>query len=95
MDAATLMALSGLITGVLGIVIAGLTQHSAASKAELESLRSTIETLQEENERLTERLDKYVRENGALREWAEALVCQVEELGGKPARFKIEDTRPR
>ena len=94
MDAAQITAIGAFVTGILGMIIAGATWRSSASKEELNSLRSTIDQLTRENERLRNRLDGLEFENGALKEWAEALVCQVQELGGKPVRFE-EKTRPR
>ncbi|HLE05660.1 MAG TPA: hypothetical protein VI729_13735 [Anaerolineales bacterium] len=87
LDAAIITAIGALITGIIGIVIAALTAHSAATKAELESLRKTITLLQTENQRLRERLDDLEEENGVLRDWAERLVRQVRGLGGEPERL--------
>jgi regulator of replication initiation timing len=94
MDAAWLTAIGGIVLGLLSFMVAIGTQRSAASKQELESLRETITHLQVENSRLVKRLDDLEFENGALKDWAEALVCQVREMGGVPVRFE-EKTRPR
>jgi len=87
LDAAIITAIGALITGTIGIVIAALTAHSAATKTELESLRMTITSLQTENKRLRERLDDLEEENGVLRDWAERLVRQIRGLGGEPERL--------
>lgn len=92
--AATLTAIGGIVIAIISFAVALFTQRSAASREELNSLRLTIETLQRENARLRDRLDDLEFENGNLKAWAEALVCQVKELGGMPARFE-EKTRPR
>jgi len=92
--AATLTVISGIVIALFSFLVAILTWRSSATKEELVSLRQTIEMLQRENDRLRKRLDELEFENGALKDWAEALVCQVRELGGKPARFE-EKTRPR
>ena len=56
MDAAIITAISGLVTGLIGIMIAALTARNSAQKAELDSLRTTITTLQAENKRLFDRV---------------------------------------
>lgn len=52
-------SLGGFITGIVAAIVAALTARSAASKDELASLRSTIESLQHENQRLFLRLVEY------------------------------------
>lgn len=94
MDAAQLTAIGAFVTGILGMIIAGMTWRSSASKEELNSLRSTIVLLQTENKRLVERMDDLENERNALKDWAEALFCQVRELGGIPAKYEAK-TRPR
>jgi len=56
MDAAIITAISGLVTGLIGIMIAALTARNSAQKTELDSLRTTIENLQHENKRLLDRV---------------------------------------
>jgi len=92
--AATLTIISGTVIALFSFIVALLTWRSSATKDELNSLRQTIEMLQRENDRLRNRLDDLDFENGALKKWAEALVCQVRELGGMPVGFE-EKTRPR
>ena len=94
MDAAQITAIGAFVTGILGMIIAGATWRSAASKEELNSLRSTIDQLAKENVRLRERMDEIETERDAVRDWAEKLCCQVREYGGTPAKYD-EKTRPR
>jgi polyhydroxyalkanoate synthesis regulator phasin len=51
MDAQTLIAITGLITGVGGLILALYSNASSARKTEMESLRATVEALQTENSR--------------------------------------------
>ena len=51
-----IVAIGGLVTGVIGAVVAALTARSSAKKGELEALCATVETLQLENARLITRV---------------------------------------
>jgi chromosome segregation ATPase len=60
MDADALLliiASGGFVTGLAAIITAILTSRNTARRDEVESLRSTIETLQIENKRLNERIN--------------------------------------
>lgn len=100
-DASTLTAISGLITGLLGIVIAGATARSSASKAELASLRDTINLLMAENVRLRKRIEELelgvdakndrIRELETANESKDAKIagmeCEIKELTGRLDRL--------
>lgn len=86
--AATLTAIGGIVIAIISFSVALFTQRSAASKVEVDSLRSTIEHLTTQNTKLGERVDVLQRKNDKLREWAEALVCQVRDLGGIPVKME-------
>lgn len=73
MDATQLTALTGFITGVIGVIIAALTYRSAATKEELNSLRQTILALTQENKRLQERVQELEDENESLRKRIDTL----------------------
>lgn len=79
--AATLTAIGGIVIAIVSFAVALFTQRSAATREELNSLRLTIQTLQEQNTRLNTRVDK-------LQDWAQRLCDQVRELGGKPVRME-------
>lgn len=56
MDATIITALGGLLTVINGILIGVMTSRSNVQKTELDSLRTTIETLQTENKRLSDQI---------------------------------------
>lgn len=97
------IVIGAILTGMAGLITAVTTNRSAASKAQLEVLSKTIETVQRENERLLARVEHLEREvderDGALaqvQEWAELLVAQVRKLGGDPVPMPDrEATKPR
>jgi len=100
-DASTITALGGLITGLLGIVIAGATARSSASKAELASLRDTINLLMAENVRLRKRIEELElgvdAKNDRIRELEDAneskdgkiaaMECEIKEWTGRLDRM--------
>lgn len=100
-DANTITAIGGLITGLIGILIGGLTARSAASKAELESLRDTINSLMAENVRLRQRIEELelgvdakndrIREletaNESKDEKIASMECEIKELKGRLDRM--------
>ena len=74
MDAEFILALSALIVGVMGAGTAIATNKSAASRVEVEGLKSaitvlqnTVSELQEENARLRKRIEELEKENAELR----------------------------
>lgn len=79
-----LTAISGLVTGVLGIVIALFTAISSVKKSEIEGLRSAIELLQAENARLSARVETLQTQNDSLRaeniDLKERVNCLEQEL---------------
>lgn len=85
--AAIITAISGFVIGTLGLIISGLTNRSAASKSELDSLRATIEILQVENKRLVTRLNDLECENKELQKRVDELERENRDLRSK--------TRPR
>lgn len=108
MDAATIIigVLSAVGGGVVGTIIAGLFQRrkvkaeATVSEAEAnDKIRATVMSLIDPLTSRVKTLEKEVSDleakNTALREWAEALTCQVKELGGVPVPFREPKTRPR
>lgn len=75
-------AIAALVTAIGAVILGLYTNHNGARKSELESLRSTIVTLQAENERLRTRVRDLESENTAMR-------CELDALRDKLA------TRPR
>jgi len=57
----------GGLTGLAGLVTAISSARTSARKSELDSLRDTVETLQQENERLRSRITELEDENAELR----------------------------
>ncbi len=74
------LASGGFLTGLAAL----LNSRSAARKDEMQSLRETIKTLQEENARLKKQWTDLSNENQYYRRWAERLCYQVISLGGVP-----------
>lgn len=56
---AIITAAGALITGVISIIVSGLTSKAAARKDAITSLNETIEQLQHENQRLWLRIQEY------------------------------------
>ena len=54
MDVTSIVAITGFITAIGSILLAVINNFTSARKSEVESLRETIETLQEENKRILE-----------------------------------------
>lgn len=83
---ALVVAVGGLITGLW-------TARSAATKAELESLRKTIESLVSENTRIAARLKALEDENVSLCEQIDQLKKENErlELDNRALRRRLAD----
>lgn len=56
MDITLFTAITSAVIAITGLVLTGVTNRNAATRAEVDSLRQTIHTLQEDNERLGRRL---------------------------------------
>lgn len=108
MDAATIIigVLSAVGGGVVGTIIAGLFQRrkvkaeAVVSEAEAnDKIRATVMSLLDPLNNRVRELECEVlelkQENAAMKQWAEALTCQVKELGGVPVPFREPKTRPR
>lgn len=93
--AATLAAITGIVTAIISLAVALFTQRSAATRDELNSLRETISHLQRENNRLSDRITTLEDERDAVRDWAERLVCQVRGAGLVPESYVEPKTEPR
>jgi hypothetical protein len=53
-----------------------------------ETVMSLLEPLRKRVEELELKVGDLQLENSSLKDWAEALVCQVKDLGGIPVEFK-------
>lgn len=67
MSADLILAISGVVTGIIGAAIAIGTNMQAAKRSDLEALQVTVRALQDENQRLRERVDELEKENDMLR----------------------------
>lgn len=96
-----LITLIGVMPSLTGIVLAIITLFTKASRAEVDSLRKTIEALTQENERLRQRVtaqDKQIAELQAekLVQGEEIAVLQnkLEELSIENGKLrKVKSTR--
>jgi predicted nuclease with TOPRIM domain len=91
-----------LITGIGGLVTGIITARSAATKAELESLRQTIVGLQDENARLRVRVSELEARNEAQDKAKDCLEVRVklletenDTLRAEIGRLEIENGRLR
>lgn len=80
-------AIIALIVSGLALIGTIFTFIQAARKNDLDILRGIISELRD---RIQELEDK----NGDLEAWAEALCCQVKELGHDPVKFMRKDRNP-
>ena len=94
---AILIAATSFITAIGGIIIALITQRSAATKDELESLRKTIAAQREELIRYEDRVDKLEkarddlwRDNEKLRDCITALEGENIELKVQVKKIQVE-----
>lgn len=90
MDAASITAIGGIITGLTGILIAVYTAVHSAKTAELEVLRCTIGELQKENTRMSERLTTKDERIDELEREVDKLQKQIEE---RDSRIKALEDR--
>ena len=67
MSADLIVAITGVVTGIIGAAIAISTIMQAAKRADVEALKETVKALQDENQRLRARVDELERENEELR----------------------------
>lgn len=68
--------------------------YAAAAKTyavEVKALRNEILDLRKKDEVRERQLRKLSEENANLRDWAERLCCQVNELGGTPVPLKEDE----
>jgi uncharacterized protein YlxW (UPF0749 family) len=86
--AAWLVIVTGLITGIGGLVTAVYTARTAAKESELKRVSLIIDELQEQNTRLLARVKQLEKESFAYQRWASRLVKQVIHLGGVPEKLE-------
>lgn len=88
MDAATITAIGGFISGVVGVLIAVYTAANSAKATEVESLRCIIQSLQDENTRMSERLTAKDTRIEELEGEVNGLRKQVEAQGAENAALR-------
>ena len=86
------VAIIGAVAGLLGAVVGVGSLFLSASKAQLDALAATVDTVQKENGRLSERLEdaerdvrRLERREARLRKGINALIAQLRDLGVDPA----------
>ena len=94
-----IVAIIGLLTGGMGAILTSLFQHRK-TQAEAdkdcadanEQIRVTvmalIEPLKRRIDELEDEVKKLQTENADLKDWAQALVIQIKNMGHEPIQFK-------
>jgi FtsZ-binding cell division protein ZapB len=95
MDTDITVALIG-IAGVLAGALVSWFLQRGKNKADItktitDTAMSLIQPLKAEIEDLKKEMKRLKTENASLKEWAEALCCQIKELGKEPVEFKEND----
>jgi Skp family chaperone for outer membrane proteins len=76
------------LSGIAVILVSLYTATTAASKSGFEQLERAFKRLEERNAEMEKRLAHLEQENQDLRDWAEALVAQLEDADIEPVSFK-------
>lgn len=95
MDTDITVALIGIAGVLVGSLVSWLFQRGK-NKADItkvitDTAMSLIQPLKAELEDLKREVKRLKAENADLKDWAEALVCQIKELGKEPIAFKQKD----
>src|SRR5512139_521616 len=80
MDAGTLVVIASIITTLTGLVIGVLTHLSSSQKAAMTGLQDTLRLLQEENKRLTARIEQGEAEERASDKRIDDLKCEIDKI---------------
>ena len=90
MDATTaiIVAVTGLVAGLGGIITALNTARNAAKESEMARMTRIVDELQEQNDRLSKRVSLLEQEVVRYQRWAAALVHQVIGAGLIPERLE-------
>jgi septal ring factor EnvC (AmiA/AmiB activator) len=87
---AYITAISGAIIGIIGIIISLFTARNSATRQEVDSLRSTIRALTEENDRLRRRIIELENDTAARDRKIDELEVKLDRMEEENISLKKE-----